>query len=50
VRGFTKKYGVHLLVYLELHDNMPAAIQREKQIKDWKRSAREKTGYRLSPV
>src|SRR3990172_3392205 len=38
VRGFTKKYGVHRLVYIELHDTMPAAIQREKQIKEWKRA------------
>ena len=38
VRGFTKKYGVHLLVYVELHDMMPAPIQREKQIKEWKRA------------
>jgi putative endonuclease len=38
VRGFTKKYGVHLLVYIELHAAMPAAIQREKQIKEWKRA------------
>ena len=29
VRGFTKKYSVHRLVYIELHDTMPAAIQRE---------------------
>jgi putative endonuclease len=38
VRGFTKKYGVHRLVYIELHDTMPAATQREKQIKEWKRA------------
>ena len=38
VRGFTKKYGVHRLVYIELHDTMPAAIKREKQIKEWKRA------------
>jgi putative endonuclease len=31
--GFTKKYGVHLLVYYELHVQMLAAIQREKQLK-----------------
>ncbi|HWM32313.1 MAG TPA: GIY-YIG nuclease family protein [Methyloceanibacter sp.] len=37
VRGFTKRYGVHILVYIELHDTMPAAIKREKQIKEWKR-------------
>jgi putative endonuclease len=38
VRGFTKRYGVHRLVYIEFHDTMPAAIQREKQIKEWKRA------------
>ena len=29
VGGFTKDYGVHLLVYFELHDEMYEAIQRE---------------------
>jgi putative endonuclease len=38
VEGFTKKYGVHRLVYFELHDNMNAAISREKQIKKWNRA------------
>ena len=35
--GFTKKYGVHTLVYFELHDEMASAISREKQIKNWQR-------------
>ena len=35
--GFTKKYGVHLLVYAEFHETMPDAIRREKQIKEWRR-------------
>ncbi|CAG4883016.1 Putative endonuclease [Georgfuchsia toluolica] len=38
VEGFTKEYGVHTLVYFELHDEMTQAIQREKQLKKWKRS------------
>ena len=38
VEGFTKKYGVHRLVYYELHDDMPAAITREKQLKKWNRA------------
>ena len=38
VQGFTKKYGVHLLVYYELHSSMYQAIQREKQIKKWNRA------------
>ncbi|MCE5250408.1 GIY-YIG nuclease family protein [bacterium] len=37
VEGFTKKYGVHLLVYYEQYDKMVDAIQREKQLKKWKR-------------
>ncbi len=37
VEGFTKKYGVHFLVYYELHDHLETAITREKQIKNWKR-------------
>ncbi|MBS1197878.1 MAG: Excinuclease subunit domain protein [Proteobacteria bacterium] len=31
--GFTAKYHVHLLVWFERHENMEAAILREKQIK-----------------
>ncbi len=37
IEGFTKKYRVHQLVYFELHENMPSAIAREKQIKKWNR-------------
>lgn len=38
VDGFTKRYGVHLLVWFELHENMNAAIEREKNMKEWKRA------------
>jgi putative endonuclease len=38
IEGFTKKYGVHLLVYYELHDDIKSAITREKQIKKWNRA------------
>lgn len=37
VEGFTRKYGVHALVWYEVHDTMDMAIQREKTIKNWKR-------------
>ena len=37
VEGFTKKYGVHTLVYFELHDDMESAILREKRLKKWNR-------------
>jgi len=35
--GFTKRYGVHRLVWYEQHEAMVAAIQREKSIKKYKR-------------
>jgi putative endonuclease len=35
--GFSKKYGIKLLVYYEMHATMEQAIQREKQMKEWKR-------------
>jgi putative endonuclease len=38
VEGFTKKYGVHTLVYYEMHANMAEAIRREKQLKKWNRA------------
>ncbi len=37
VEGFTKRYGVHCLVWYEPHESMESAIQREKQLKEWKR-------------
>jgi putative endonuclease len=37
VPGFTARYGVDMLVWFEVHDSIEAAIQREKQIKEWKR-------------
>jgi putative endonuclease len=37
VESFTKKYGVHMLVYYELLGSMEQAIIREKQLKKWNR-------------
>jgi putative endonuclease len=38
VEGFTKRYGVHRLVWYELHESMESAIKREKNMKEWKRA------------
>lgn len=35
--GFTRKYGVHKLVYYEIYTDINTAIAREKQLKWWKR-------------
>jgi putative endonuclease len=38
VEGFTAKYGVDQLVYFETHADAASAIQREKQLKKWRRA------------
>jgi putative endonuclease len=37
VEGFTKKYGVKMLVYYEQTNDVEAAIHRETQMKRWNR-------------
>ncbi len=36
--GFTKDYGVHRLVWYEVHETMESAIAREKALKKWNRA------------
>jgi putative endonuclease len=38
VPGFTAQYGVHRLVYYEVHDHIEQAILQEKRLKRWRRS------------
>jgi putative endonuclease len=49
VDGFTKKYGVHILAFYELHADMLAAITREKQIKKWSRAWKRELIESLNP-
>jgi putative endonuclease len=37
VERFTRQYGLNRLVYIERHDDIRATIQREKNIKHWRR-------------
>lgn len=37
ISGFTQKYGVHQLVWFEVHQDIETAILREKQLKKWNR-------------
>jgi putative endonuclease len=41
VPGFTKKYNVHRLVYVELHADMASARKREREIKGKSRAKKE---------
>ena len=36
--SFTYKYGVHKLVYFEQKNDVKSALEREKQLKGWRRS------------
>ena len=38
VPGFTKKYGLTRLVYVETHDTISEAIRRERTLKTWRRA------------
>ena len=49
IEDFTKKYGVHLLVYYEMHHTMPDAIRREKQLKKWNRAWKVRLIEQLNP-
>jgi putative endonuclease len=38
VSGFTRRHGVDILVWYEVHGDINDAIAREKQIKGWNRA------------
>lgn len=35
--GFTNEYGIKMLVWYEVHEDIEEAIRREKQLKKWRR-------------
>ncbi len=49
VKGFTKKYNVHNLVYYEVCPSMESAILREKQIKAGSRNKKIKLIEKENP-
>ena len=49
VDGFTKRYGLKMLVYYEQHDDIRTAIQREKTIKRWPRAWKVRLIHRMNP-
>jgi putative endonuclease len=38
IKGFTWKYNLHQLAWYDYFEDITVAIQREKQIKEWKRA------------
>ena len=50
VQGFTKRYGVHTLVWFEVHATMDSAIAREKTIKTWRRQWKMRLIEEMNPT
>jgi putative endonuclease len=49
VEGFTKRYGLKLLVYYEQFDDIRDAIAREKAIKHWLRAWKVRLIHEMNP-
>jgi putative endonuclease len=49
VDGFSRRYGVHMLVYYEILDTMDVAITREKQIKAGSRAKKLRLIESMNP-
>ena len=47
--GFTKKYNLNKLVYFEETTDVKAALEREKQLKGWKREKKNILINSLNP-
>lgn len=47
--GFTKRYNVHKLVYVEHCNDVNAAIAREKQLKNWRREKKNALVESINP-
>ncbi len=48
--GFTEKYNVDKLVYFEKVTDVKSAIQREKNLKKWKRSWKDELIKKFNPT
>ena len=48
-KGFTKKYNCHFLVYYEHFTNINDAIDREKEIKKWRREKKDNLIISFNP-
>jgi putative endonuclease len=49
LKGFTAKYNTEKLVYYEYYSDINLAINREKQLKCWKREWKNKLIDNLNP-
>jgi len=50
LKGFTKKYNVHKLVYYEQTSDVDVALNREKEIKKWRREKKDRLVGYANPI
>ncbi|MDQ6968297.1 MAG: GIY-YIG nuclease family protein [Mariprofundaceae bacterium] len=49
IKGFTSKYHVNKLIYVESTNDVHAAIAREKQLKRWRREKKNNLVASMNP-
>src|SRR3990172_7661925 len=49
IKGFTKRYGLKMLVYYERFDDIRDAIQRERTMKHWPRAWKVRLIHAMNP-
>jgi putative endonuclease len=49
IEGYTKKYNCHYLIYYEHFTNITDAIEREKEIKKWRREKKDRLINSFNP-
>jgi putative endonuclease len=50
VPSFTQQHGLKLLVWYEVHEDILAAITREKQLKKWRRAWKIELIQQMNPT
>ena len=50
VKGFTQKYNVNKLVYFEQTSDIAEALNREKEIKKWRREKKNRLVINTNPL
>ncbi|MBX9772815.1 MAG: GIY-YIG nuclease family protein [Xanthobacteraceae bacterium] len=48
--GFTKQYGIKMLVWYEQHETRESAFVRERQIKKWNRAWKLRLVEQMNPL
>jgi putative endonuclease len=49
IPGFTREYGIKMLVWFEQHETRESALQRERQLKKWNRAWKLQLIERFNP-